>query len=385
MDTDGDVDNGDFEEFNEDDASGTDMQKLYRMMAQLARQQKVMAQSLKDTRQGSAGDAEPRPREKPPRPSPPKPRKETNWDQSVPCSIPAGRQPRLARRTLILGIVRKAVAELIGHVDKKKPLPPSPPTNVLFPTLQSFYIRWEETEKSLFNRLAIGIAVDYIRGNWADENFTEDEIVDLTPMVAEHIRYLCRTVKQANQPDAKQRKKANLKRASASSRRKTIYESRLKVIDHFPNALGRHRNLIVQLGIDGTSSDEEDPGRKNVYLVRRREELSSKVQILKSQLDLAYALFFKGTGTQGSQLHTRELSEKISSRRYTAQGLPTSCLSRRWFKSLTVPEREFYGFSDYEYDFSFPRDLLRRKVGRMPDDIPMSEDEAWGDDESEEL
>ncbi|KAG9094491.1 hypothetical protein FRC06_010759 [Ceratobasidium sp. 370] len=385
MDIDGDADDEDLGEFmGEGDANAIDMQNLYRMMAQIARQQKIITRSLKDTQRINADGTETAEHSrKPPRVSPPKPRKEANWDQAVECSIPAGRQPCEVRRTMILGIIRKAIAELIGHTDKKKPLPLSPPTNVLFPTLQNFYIRWEESEKSLFNRLAAGIAIDYIKENWADENFTATEIADLTPMVAEHIRYLCRIVKRANRPDAKERKKADLKRASASSRRKTIYESRLKIIDRFPTSLGKHRNLIVQLGIDGTSSDEEDPVREKIFLVRRRPELSSKVQILKSKLDLAYGLYYKGPGTRGSQLHIRELSDKVSTRRYTAEGLPTSCLSRPWLQSLTVPEREFYGFADYEYDYSFPGELLRRKVGRMPDEIPTSEDE--GDKGEEEL
>ncbi|KAG9124946.1 hypothetical protein FRC07_009600 [Ceratobasidium sp. 392] len=360
MDTDGDADNeGSGGPSTGGGARDVNMQELYRMMAQIAEQQEVITQNLKNnTQQADQDSAEnadsAEHSEKRRRISPPSPRKATNWDQSVLCLTPAGRQPREMRRTLILGIVQKAVAKLLGHTDKKKPLPPSPPTNVLFPTLQSFYIRWEESEKSLFNCLATGIVVDYIKADWAGEGLTDAEVVDLTPMVSEHIRYLCQTVRRNNKLDAAMIKKKNLKRASASSRRKT-------------------------LGIDGTSSDEEDPANKGVFLVKRRPELSSNVVVLKSKVDVTYKLLFKGDGTRGSQLHARQASDLVSTRRYIPAGLPVSCLSRTWYKSLTQPEREFYGFSDHKYDFAYADDLYARKAGRQPEDVEMSEDEDDGD------
>ncbi|KAG9125538.1 hypothetical protein FRC07_007212 [Ceratobasidium sp. 392] len=380
MDTDSDADDED-EDFGVnmggDNAGNVDLQKIFSMMTKMAQQQKAIAKSLKNNQQTDTGNMETEePREKPRRVSPPKPREVKDWDQSVPCSTPAGRQPREARRAELLRIVRKAIAELVGHTDKKKPFPPSPPTNVRFPTQQKFFIRWEETEKSTFNRLAAGIAFDYIKEKWADEKFTEAEIANLALMVPEHIRYLCRTVKKSSRLDAAERKKADLKRASAASRRKTIYESRLKVVDSFPESLGKFRQLLVQIGVDGTSSDEEDPERKGVYLIRRRPELSTKVQVLKSQFDKAYVLYIKGPGTRGSQIHIRESSNIESTRRYTAEGLPVSCLSRHWYKTLSAPEREFYGFVDYEYDFIFPKNFLDRKTSRTPEDIVMSEDEV---------
>lgn len=60
-----------------------------------------------------------------------------------------------------------------------------------------------------------------------------------------------------------------------------LFESRLKVIDRFPVALGKHRHLIVHLGTDGTSSDEEDPETGH-YLIKNIPELSTKVKLLKT-------------------------------------------------------------------------------------------------------
>ncbi|KDN37571.1 hypothetical protein RSAG8_10088, partial [Rhizoctonia solani AG-8 WAC10335] len=181
-------------------------------------------------------------------------------------------------------------------------------------------------------------------------------------MVSEHIRYLCRVWRTAHKEDAEVSRQAALKRASASSRRSTLYASRLKVIDRFPQALGIHRNLVVQLGRGGTSSDEEDPERKGVYLIRRRPELSSKVAVLKSKLDLAYGLYCKGPGSRGSQMHTREPSNLVSQRPMNVEGLPITCLS------------------GHKYDYRFPDVLLRRNFGRDPHTMEISEDEAEGED-----
>ncbi|KAG8705421.1 hypothetical protein FRC08_001679 [Ceratobasidium sp. 394] len=267
-----------------------DLQQLYQMMAQPSCQQKSMAQSLKDSQQGQSNGSRP----KPARVSPPQP-----------CEGVVN-LPRL------IGLRFSAVATLLRHDDKTKPLPPSPPRNVRVPTVQRFFIQWEETEKSPFNRLAAQIVVDYIREDYEEEGFTQAEIIDLSAMVSEHICYLCRTVKKSNRLHVDELKERELKRASAASWRNTLFESWLKIINHFKTSLGKNRNLVVQLGVDGTSSDEEDPEREGVYLVKRRQELSSNIQVLKSKLDLAYLLYYKGPGTRGSQLHIWEPSTEVS-------------------------------------------------------------------------
>jgi hypothetical protein len=43
----------------------------------------------------------------------------------------------------------------------------------------------------------------------------------------------------------------------------------------------QHARLIETLGIDGTSSDEEAPDRKGVFLIKRRRQIDESVHHLK--------------------------------------------------------------------------------------------------------
>ncbi|QRV80001.1 hypothetical protein RhiJN_08016 [Ceratobasidium sp. AG-Ba] len=228
----------------------------------------------------------------------------------------------------------------------KPPLPLAPP-DARFPTLENFGFRWEEKERSIFNMLAAKLVVEQFCRTWKHSQLSKAETDELPDMTQEHIRYLCRTHIDALKPDAQTLKRARLRNASASSRRQT-----------------------------GTSSDEEDPTHPKVYLIKRHQELSTRVQVLKSQLDLVYNLWFKGPGSRGSQVHARVPSDKVSERPMKVTGLPVTCLNRAWLRSLSAPEREFYRFEGHIYDYSFPVELLKRDIGRTPCSIDLSEDEA---------
>jgi hypothetical protein len=54
----------------------------------------------------------------------------------------------------------------------------------------------------------------------------------------------------------------------------------MQVVKEVPE-LNDHKRLLVDLGIDGTSSDEEDTERPGYYNVRKIKQLSSQVQELK--------------------------------------------------------------------------------------------------------
>ncbi|QRW13283.1 transmembrane protein [Ceratobasidium sp. AG-Ba] len=298
-----------------------------------------------------------------------------NWDQGIPCTEPAGRQPREARRILIQRELRSLIMSLLKVESYKPPLPLAPP-EARFPTLENFGFRWEEKERSIFNMLAGKLVVEQLCRTWKHSQLSKEEKDELPDMTQEHIRYLCRTHNDALKPDAQTLKKARLRNASASSRRQTLYENRLRVLDRFPDALMRHRHLIIRLGLQGTSSDEEDPTQPKVYLIKRHQELLTRVQVLKSQLDLVYNLWFKGPGSRGSQVHARIPSDKVSERPIKVTGLPVTCLNRAWLRSLSAPEREFYRFEGHIYDYSFPNELLKRDIGRAPCSIDLSEDEV---------
>ncbi|KAG9114897.1 hypothetical protein FRC07_007608, partial [Ceratobasidium sp. 392] len=282
--------------------------------------------------------------------------------------------------------IRREMNKLLKRKNNKQPLPPPPPPEIRYPTEENFGIRWEEMEKCLFNRMAADVVTEYLRRHWEAEALTKSELGELPRMVSDHIRYLCRTWKNVHREDAEDYKKAQLLSAAAASRRATLYESRLKIIDRFPSALNMHRNLIVRLGLAGTSSDEEDPSESRVFYIKRRPELSSRVNILKSQLDLAYNLYCKGPGSKGSQMHTRVPSDKVSTRPLWVQGLPVTCLSRAWFNTLSEPEKEFYQFVGHRYDYTFPAALLKRsKIGREPHMMTPSDDEPEDNDGDEDM
>ncbi|KAG9097579.1 hypothetical protein FRC06_007405 [Ceratobasidium sp. 370] len=362
-----------------------DMHLLCRLMARLIQKQEALYRSLQGIKQsrrstgqgpGSAPSSN-----LPPRPFPPQPSEDENWDQSVPHNEPAGRQPRLARKVLISSVIRRTIMALLKRTEKTQPLPPSPPGEIQYPTAENFGIRWEEMEKTLFNRLAAKVVVEQVCKEWEGNPLTEQEIKELLGMASEHIRYLCRCWKTSQKENAEALKQAQLKKASAASRR----ANRLKIIYKFPTTLAKHRKLIARLGISGTSSDEEDATRKGVYLIKRRPELSTHVQVLKSKLDLAYSLWCKGPGSKGSQIHTRIPSNKVSTRIIDVAGLLVTCISGTWYNSLTPPEREFYQFAPHRYDYSFPEILLTRDLGRHPNMIVTSDgEEGEGMEEVEE-
>ncbi|KAG8708238.1 hypothetical protein FRC08_000048 [Ceratobasidium sp. 394] len=381
-------------EGNTDNDNSADMRQMCRLLTRMFQKQDAILKGLQQSRptpggstgpprgSGAAplGDSGATPTEnfdagstpdhdQPPRVSPYSLPNQVNWDQGVAYTQPAGRQPRLARRILLLKEIRATIMKLLGCKDYKPPLP-APPANSHFPTADNFGIRWEEKEKSLFNRLAANVVVEQFIRNWEGSELTASERDGLPRMVTEHIRYLCRIQNDSGKPDAASLKKAALLQASSSSRRQTLYNNRLKVLDHFPGALGKHRHLIVRLGLPGTSSDEEDPDHLKVFLIRRQKELSSKVQVLKriSKLDL---------------VHARVASDKVSKRPLNVEGLPVTCLNRAWVRSLSAPEREFYRFEPHDYDYTFPDALLKHTNGRTPDDIIMSEEEDINIDDEE--
>ncbi|KAG8699255.1 hypothetical protein FRC08_005413 [Ceratobasidium sp. 394] len=250
----------------------------------------------------------------PPQPSPPQPWPIPQWDQTVPCTIPAGRKSRPTPQIQLARHIRKTMLTLLKRPTHTSPLPPLPPDDVRYPTLNNFSIQFDQSETSFFNQMATNIAALQIRCDYPKR--LSKQLTDQIPkMVTSHIWYLCRCYKSALKANADEQRAARLKRASSNSRAHTLFASRLKIIDRFPIALSKHRALIVHLGVKGTSSDEEEPSPPDhrSYLVKRHVELSSKVKMLKNKLDLAYSLYYKGLGSKGSQMHRRQPSDKSSS------------------------------------------------------------------------
>ncbi|CUA72715.1 hypothetical protein RSOLAG22IIIB_10249 [Rhizoctonia solani] len=297
--------------------------------------------------------------------SPPEPPEPISWDQTIQYDEPAGRQRRARRRILLMALIRETIFKLLSRRSVHDPLPPPPPPGLRVPTLLEFAIRWHEYYKSIFNQLAANIVVQKISIEQSGM-LTPEELNELPSMVSSHIKYLCRCYKDQNRDDAEDFNALRLRRCAIGTRKRQLFATRLQVLDRFPKHLGKHRHLIVHLGVDGTSSDEEDPKGSGTYKIKKKPQLSSKVTLLKRDLDQVYQLYFKGPGAKGSQVHRRIPSDINSTRPFTIQGLPLPCISRAWYQELDPAEREFYQFTPHNYDFSFPMSLLNVQESGWP-------------------
>ncbi|KAG8726804.1 hypothetical protein FRC11_014465, partial [Ceratobasidium sp. 423] len=282
--------------------------------------------------------------------SPPEPPPPINWDQDIQYNAPAGRRRRAERRVLIMGLIRETIFWLLSHSSVHDPLLPPPPSGLRVPT-------------------ALNFAADVVAQMITTEQpgmLSSDEVVELPSMVSKHIKYLCQCYKDQNRDDAEDFNAQRLNRCGAGTRKRQLFAMHLQVLDMFPSSLGKHRHLITHLGVDGTSSDEEEPRGSGIYKIKNKPQLSSKVTLLKRDLDHMYQLYFKGLGTKGSQVHRWIPSSTNSTRPFLIQGLPLSCISRAWYQGLEPAEKEFYQFSPHAYDFSFLTSLL---VGKRLRDV----------------
>ncbi|KAG8711326.1 hypothetical protein FRC09_020660 [Ceratobasidium sp. 395] len=275
----------------------------------------------------------------------------TQWKQEAAYDRPAGRRAQDPTRLLIL-----AILALLGRKNRKELLPDGPPDNIAAPSEAMFYVKWTESEKSEFNRIAAGIVANKVMKDWPALCPEEDRDT-IQDMVIQHIRYLIKLFKRQRLPSNDPKELTRRLNCSADTRKRTLFEQRLKVVSSI-DELKIHRQLIVELGIDGTSSDEEDAQNPGKYLVKRRKELSNQVRELKQKIDLVYKQHYKAAGSRGSQVRNRVPSGKVSTRQFRVKNLPKSVMSKKWLSTLTEAQIALWEFNDYEYDFSFPDELL---------------------------
>ncbi|QRV99711.1 hypothetical protein RhiJN_27730 [Ceratobasidium sp. AG-Ba] len=277
---------------------------------------------------------------------------DSNWTQDPDFVITDGPQRRDHDRVMLSGYIRIVVDELL-KIKNTSRLPPGPPPEVAAPTAVAFYIKWDESQSSEFNSVAARIVAKRVLKDWP----TLFDMENVFEMATGHIKYLRACYQRQNIPEVAAKEPERHFSVNSRSRKHTLYQHRLKIIKAIP-ALSKHGKLIEHLGIDGTSSDKET-ARKGVYSVRRKKQLSSKVQHLKWQLDQAYAIHFKGPGSKGNQLRRRVDAGLVSKRRFRIIGLPKSCLDPAWLATLTDVQKDLLELNkDLEYDFSFPIELL---------------------------
>ncbi|KAF8684339.1 hypothetical protein RHS04_01428 [Rhizoctonia solani] len=212
--------------------------------------------------------------------SPPEPTLPINWDQTIQYNAPAGRRRRAKRHVLLMALIRETIFRLLARHSVHDPLPPPPPPSLRAPTITNFAVRWDESRKSIFNQLAAQIVAEKIVCDQPGM-LTADEVESLPVLVSKHIKYLCRCYKDQNREDAEEFNARRLNRCGMGTRKRQLFATRLQVVDMFPEHLGKHRHLIAHLGIDGTSSDEEDPKNSGTYKIKNKPQLSNKVTLLK--------------------------------------------------------------------------------------------------------
>ncbi|QRV96141.1 hypothetical protein RhiJN_24159 [Ceratobasidium sp. AG-Ba] len=279
---------------------------------------------------------------------------DSNWTQDPDFVITDGPRRRDHDRVVLSGYIRVVVDELL-KIKNTSRLPPGPPPEVAAPTAVAFYIKWDESQTSEFNTVAARIVAKRVLKDWP----TLFDMENVFEMATGHIKYLRACYRRQTIPEVAAKEPERHFSVNSRSRKHTLYQHRLKIIKAIP-ALSKHGKLIEHLGIDGTSSDEET-ARKGVYSVRRKKQLSSKVQHLKrwASLDQAYAIHFKGPGSKGNQLRRRVDAGLVSKRRFRITGLPKSCMDPTWLATLTDVQKDLLEFNkELEYDFSFPVELL---------------------------
>ncbi|KAG8723176.1 hypothetical protein FRC09_004422 [Ceratobasidium sp. 395] len=177
-------------------------------------------------------------------------------------------------------------------------------------------------------------------------------------MVTYHIKYLRARYRRQTDPHYISKEKQRLLDASARTRKRTLYNHRLQMINEVP-ALRVHGRLFETMGLDGTSSDEEDRSRgRGIYVIRRRKQFSPQLNHLKNQIDESFSIRFKGPGTKGNQMRKRIDVGVFSKRRLKVKGLPISVMNPTWLVGLTDVQKAMYEFRDMQYKYVFPEELL---------------------------
>ncbi|EUC61296.1 hypothetical protein RSOL_391320 [Rhizoctonia solani AG-3 Rhs1AP] len=279
------------------------------------------------------------------------------WEQDKSFEIPNHVKHREVEVNALLGYIRFVVYEFLGRQGPSDPLPPAPPEGeVKAPTEKGFWFRWWESERSLFNQTACRIVVDRVLADMPGVRSVMDAD-EIQEMVTAHLVYLKACWTRQNDPNAESKEARRLRRCASDTRKRTLYGQRVAVIDNLPGLNG-HARLIAALGIEGTSSDEEDPNAKGVYIIHRRAPLAEDVTHLKRQLDQAYTIHFKGPGSRGNPARVRVDRGLKSKRPFIIKGLPDTCLDPGELITLGPLQREMLELRRLDYDFTFPKELL---------------------------
>lgn len=118
------------------------------------------------------------------------------------------------------GYIRHVIFQLLKREGSKSPLPAGPPPEVAAPTALAFYLKWDESEKSLFNATAARIVSLQVANDWPSlfkKNFEE-----VFEMATFHIKYLRTCYKRQNNPNVAATEAERHRRCNADTRKRTV-------------------------------------------------------------------------------------------------------------------------------------------------------------------
>ncbi|KAG8794067.1 hypothetical protein FRC12_000663 [Ceratobasidium sp. 428] len=279
------------------------------------------------------------------------------WDQTKIHNQFVGPQTRDEARKIVQGYIRTCFLSAFKIGSTTAGLPHGPPDDIIAPSMEQFYIKWDETVHSEFNQAACDLIVDKLMADFP-KLFDPDSYDHLVKMVKSHAKYLIRAYRWQQLPADDPTDAQRHLNSSANRRMHTLFEHRMHVVDSIPE-LNMHRDLLVRLGIDGTSSDEEDPETPGVYRVKKIKQLSSSVRDIKRKLDDTFDVLEKGRKVKGSRGRKRVPTNEPSTRKFRIQGLPKNCVNRVWMQRLSDSQKAWFKFADYEYKFTYPDEVLK--------------------------
>ncbi|CAE6423255.1 unnamed protein product, partial [Rhizoctonia solani] len=224
------------------------------------------------------------------------------WDentQQTHDTRPTDPQQREKDRVALQGYIRLLIMKALGRPLRKSPLPPGPPPEIDLPTPERFFIKWDKDIHDDFNQTACAIITQQVIEDWSTL-FGMSDWDDIFQMVKAHVKYLIKAYKRQEMGQDDPSERARLLQAAATRRKHTTYRQRLFVTNIVPE-LNTHRRLLIDLGIDGTSSDEEDPEHPGHYYVKKIKQLSSNVQELKQLFDHTFETLQKGPGAKAPE------------------------------------------------------------------------------------
>jgi hypothetical protein len=109
----------------------------------------------------------------------------------------------------------------LGRQHRTSPLPPGPPPEVTEPTLEEFYIMWNQLVGHEFNQAACAIITQQLIADWP-ALFSMHDWDELFGMVQAHVKYLMKAYKRQEMGRESDAERSRRLQAAATRRKHTV-------------------------------------------------------------------------------------------------------------------------------------------------------------------